>query len=296
MSVYGAWRLSDYKFADVIFHNIVELKTDLYNDVSWVLKRGDSNIFADFVAFFNIYGGRVLNTLPSDGFVVIGRDALGFYLLTSDEYEIHTERGVDVISSKSGVPVYVLRSETQKTYNKSDLQMLHGWLVYLDNILNASNTLTERFGTMTIAMPEQMAGSLMPVTLEETERKEVEVELSRDYGALARQSQILLLSRGMKFQTINMAGLDIKLQEKVRLAILAICDRLKVPANQVAIIDANNNKSLSNGSELREGDFSKYQSFERLLNSTFVEFARDLGLSVDYMIYNKPLRDDGNNK
>ena len=47
-------------------------------------------------------------------------------------------------------------------------------------------------------------------------------------------------------------------------------------------------KSFANGSEMIAGDFSKYQSFERLLNRTFVRFADDLGLQVDYQIYNKP--------
>ena len=74
------------------------------------------------------------------------------------------------------------------------------------------------------------------------------------------------------------------------MAVLAICDRMKVPANQVAIIDANSSKSLSNGSELREGDFNKYQSFERLLNRTFVQMAQAYGMTVDYTIYNKPIR------
>ena len=82
---------------------------------------------------------------------------------------------------------------------------------------------------------------------------------------------------------------------------LAIADRIKVPANQVGLIDAMSSKSLSNGSELREGDYNKYQSFERLLDCTFVQFARDLGLYPGmsevvqgevvrgyYTIYNKP--------
>ena len=68
------------------------------------------------------------------------------------------------------------------------------------------------------------------------------------------------------------------------------CDRVKVPANQVAIIDANSSKTLSNGTELREGDYNKYQSFERLLNHTFVRLAEEMGMDLTYTIYNKPLR------
>jgi hypothetical protein len=118
----------------------------------------------------------------------------------------------------------------------------------------------------------------------------MEEEISKEYGLLNRQRQVMLLPRSMRFDTINLTSIDTRLNERVRVAVLAICDRVKVPANQVAIIDANSSKSLSNGSELREGDFSKYQSFERLLNRTFVKMASDIGLNVDYTIYNKPER------
>jgi hypothetical protein len=47
---------------------------------------------------------------------------------------------------------------------------------------------------------------------------------------------------------------------------------------------------LSNGGELKEGDFAKYQTFERLLNKTFIALANAMLLKVDYQIYNKPQR------
>ena len=69
-----------------------------------------------------------------------------------------------------------------------------------------------------------------------------------------------------------------------------IADRVKVPANQIGLIDAMSSKSLANGTELREGDYNKYQSFERLLNETFIEMASFYGVDFDYAIYNKPIR------
>jgi hypothetical protein len=101
---------------------------------------------------------------------------------------------------------------------------------------------------------------------------------------------MMILPRGMHFQVIGMDGIDRKLTEKVKTCVLAICDRVKVPANQVAIIDANSGKTLANGTELREGDYNKYQSFERLLNHTFVRLADEMGMDLTYTIYNKPLR------
>ena len=75
----------------------------------------------------------------------------------------------------------------------------------------------------------------------------------------------------------------------MRRAILALCDRIKVPANQVAIIDANSSKALSNGSELREGDKSKYKSFRRLFERTFWQMAYDMGIEIQYTIKGEPM-------
>ena len=93
----------------------------------------------------------------------------------------------------------------------------------------------------------------------------------------------------MDFTTVNLAGLDAKTIDKARFAVSAICDRFKVPSNQVSIIESTvGGASLSNGGEIREGDLLKYKSFERLLNKTFIKMAKDIDLTIDYEIYNKP--------
>ena len=92
----------------------------------------------------------------------------------------------------------------------------------------------------------------------------------------------------MRFDTINLTGIDTKMTERVKLNVELIADRIKVPASQIAVIDASAGKSLSNGGEVHEGDRLKYKTYERLLNKTFVAFAEDLGLKVTYTIYNKP--------
>ena len=292
-SVWGRWKISDLPFADLIFYNILEIKTDLANDVSWSLRKGDRALFADFVAFYRQNGQRLFGLLATDGYAVVGYDKIGFTLIPRCDCREWTENGLTKIAPKDKERWQgydVIRDEDYKLYGKSSYELCSGWRRFLDNVLNSSNTITEHFGALCIAMPTDLPGSLVPVTMDADERKGMEAEWSEDYGSLSRQSQVLVLSRKMDFQTINMAGLDIKLDSKVRLAILAICDRLKVPANQVAIIDANSNKALSNGSELIAGDFAKYQSFERMLNHTFITLADDLGLLVDYTIYNKPQR------
>jgi hypothetical protein len=103
----------------------------------------------------------------------------------------------------------------------------------------------------------------------------------------------MLLPREMSWQTINLAGLDLKMQEKVKTAILAIVDRIKIPANQVAIIDAQSSKALANGGEIREGDKLKYKTFRRLFERTFVDMSTYYGLSIQYVIDGEPIGESG---
>ena len=140
-----------------------------------------------------------------------------------------------------------------------------------------------------MASPENVTGSPVMQTITDAEKQQAEQEISEGYGSLKNQKQIQIWKMAMKFTTISLSGIDRQTIEKSKFAIEAICDRLKVPANQVSIIEASSNtNSLSNGGQLREGDILKYKTFERLLNKTFVKMARDLDLQIDYTIYNKP--------
>lgn len=292
-SYYCNWQEKRLDYARVIFRNIVELLTDLANDVEWINAGGNSMMFANFVKFFNTEGKIILNRLYRFGFVVIGyKNGRGFFLMYKniDYLEVSRDDKSIVEPLDKFVSVYVMRSSAYKEEAVSDLQICQPFLSFLNDVLNASATISRRLGVVVVASPKNLSSAPTQAVLRKEDKKEIESDLSKEYGALRNQSQIMVLPREMSFNTINLAGLDVKTEEKARMAILAIADRIKVPSNQIAIIDANSSKSLANGSELREGDFNKYQSFERLLNETFVDMAKAIGLNVTYTIYNKPVR------
>ena len=282
-------------FADVVFYNICDLLTDIVAAVNFTYKSGDLALFAGFKAFFESWGKFVLNALFKSGYVVIGRkkNDTYFWVLRPDEYTTTTTEGgvVSAVPNDPNVIVYVMSSQTMRLEGKSDKEMLKPFLIYLDNVLNGSNTVSERMGAMVVMSPTQASGSPIATVLTDKEKDRIEKIIGgreSEYGYLRKQKSMLLLPNAMNIQTINLASLDNKMLEKVKTAIVAICDRIKVPANQVALIDSTSSKSLSNGSELREGDITKYRNFRRLLNLTFFQMAVDLGLSVDYVIENEP--------
>ena len=278
-------------FGQVVWLNITELLTNLINDVTFSDRSGNALLFAQFKDFVNRYGEKVLIRLFDEGAVVIGYDSLGFRVLKDREYIQESNSDDTVIRPvDQSVSVYVMKSSAFETRGMSDRQLCSPYIEYIDNALNASNTCSARLGALVVGSPSQSGAIPTATVLTKEQKEDVEKNLSNEYGSLRRQKQFMILPRSMNFQTISLSGLDQRTADKVRAAILVICDRIKVPANQVAFVDAMSSKTLSNGTELREGDFSKYQSFERLLNRTFIRMANDAGLKVDYTIYNKPQR------
>ena len=282
-------------FGEPIFHNIVEILTDLANDVTLTPKQGQDLVdFSLFKKFYDMYGQEIMNRYFDDGYVVIGLPydkQMSYSILRKDkDFTISTdyEKWRVVPTNRPVESLYVIKSETFERTGQSDMQYLWPYIKYLDNLFNSSNTMTERMGTMIVASPKNLSNAPTSIVLTEEDKKEIEKDMSENYGTLSRQKQVMLLPREMNFQQMSFANIDTKLIDKTRLAVEVIADRIKVPACRIAVIDANSSKALANGSEQIAGDILLYKSFERLLDKTFLQMARDLKIKLDYTIYGKP--------
>ena len=287
------WGICRYSFASVLWYNICDLLTDILEDVK-ISGTNQAQVMqvAAFRAFVYAWGKSILQKLFDDGFVVVAydREFLRFWILDATEYRRETVDGVTIIKPKDEtLDAYVMKSATFVVYNKSDREMCNGFLRFLDDVLNGSATVSKRLGAVVIASPKNLTNAPTATVLTEEQKKKIEKDMRDDYGALSSQSNVMLLPREMSWQTINLAGLDLKMQEKVKTAILAIVDRIKIPANQVAIIDAQSSKTLANGGEIREGDKLKYKTFRRLFERTFADMARYYGLQIEYVIDGEPI-------
>ena len=296
---FSDWGFCKHKFSEVIWYNICDILTDLIEDVkltNTAMTSASLNKFVAFKVFVYTHGKQVLQNLFDEGYVVIGYNSNTnlFWQMEPKEYTKVSEGMVTLVEPKNpAVRTYVMKSSTYVTYSKSDRSICKGFLDFLDDVLNASATVSKRLGAVIVASPKNLTSSPTSVVLTEAQKKEIEATVQRDYGALSSQSNIMILPREMSWQVINLAGLELRMQEKVKTAILAIVDRIKIPANQVAIIDAQGSKQLANGSEIREGDKLKYKTFRRLFERTFADMARDYGISFDYVIDGEPIGDSG---
>lgn len=290
---FGGVQVSCKPFARLIFANICDILADLGNDVE-LTNNGTEDImrFAFFKQFYERNFHKIFHLLWQQGFAIIGTDGERFSLLTSNEYTTSTDEYGNIVfyHNDKTIGIYVMESDTYSVYGMSDEQLCKPALDYIDSTLNASHTIISRLGAFIVATPKSPNGAQLGATLSKKEKEELEKEIREKYGAKSDQSQILILPNEMDFKTMSLANLDTQTNERLTSAVCMICDRIGVPANQVALIDTHSNKALANGSELREGDYNKYQSFERMLEHTFIQMADAYGLRVDYTIYNKPER------
>ena len=283
--------IGNLNFAQVVFENICDILVDLVSDTTLELKSGNSQTFYAFNRFFNRDGKRAMIDIFKYGYIVIGYKDGAFNLLDSDDYyKVKNSKKLEFKHRDTnwGGEIIVFEGEHHRIYDMSHLEKLKPFLEMLNNILNASNTVTKKLGVAVFATPRTTSGMNTVQKLLPKEIQDLEKSTEKNYGALDTQKIIHFLSDDLRIEVINLAGQNLGLEEKLRVAVLAIADKIKIPANQVSLIDSNTSKAFANGSEISEGDFQKYQSFERLLVSTFIELAKMLQIDVTYTIYNKP--------
>lgn len=289
------WGFCKNKYADLIWYNICDILTDLIEDVKLQNEASTDESLQKYIAFkvfVYTHGKQVLQRLFDEGYVVIGYDSniSVFWQMRESEYVKISEDDATIVRPRNPeVRAYVMKSSTYVTYSKSDRAICKGFLDFLDDVLNASATVSKRLGAVVVASPKNLTSAPTATVLTKEQKDDLEKQMREGYGALHNQSNIMLLPREMSWQVINLAGLELRMQEKVKTAILAIVDRIKIPANQVAIIDAQGSKQLANGSEIREGDKLKYKTFRRLFERTFVDMAREYGIRISYQIDGEPI-------
>ena len=288
--------LGNFKFAEVIFENITEILIDLQSDTTLLFQGGNKISFDIVNLFFKKEGKKFLYYSYRYGRVFLIFEDNVLTIAEPIDIQKETRGDYDYYFSKKDKAkrVIVFDSEHYQMYGKSHFDKLFPFFDLLNNILNASNTITKRLGVAVFATPVTPGSSSFTGNLTPEQKKKIEDEIENMYGALDSQNILHILTEDLKFNQINLAGQNINLTERTKIAILTIADKIKVPANQISLIDASASKAFANGSEILAGDFQKYQSFERLLVSTFYTLAEILGCTITYGIYNKPVISNNN--
>lgn len=294
--VFGTWYAEHRNYSRMIWLNLCGMLFDIADDVKLehdASQSGDKDkvyLFAAFKSFFYAWGRVVLQRIKNDGYVVIGWDGIRFWIMNANEYSTPSDNDKTIVKPhRDNVQAYVMKDATFVTAGISSLCLVRPWLDFLDDVCNGSATVSKRLGAVVIGSPKTYSGAPMPSVMTDEQKAQMEKDIEEHYGSLRSQHQFMLLPKEMAFQVVNLAGLDMKFESKLRQCVLAIADCIPIPANQVALVDANASKTLSNGGELREGDKAKYKSFRRLFERTFVQMAMDFGLRITYAIDGEPI-------
>lgn len=285
---------TNYTFSNVVWLNICDIIIDVLEDID--IKpagniQGGTDISARYIAFkrFVYSEGRfVLQKIYDLGFLVVGYDKekAEFCVLDKDDYKTNNGRHNELIVTvpNSNLDIYVMQSSSFYAYGRSERSLCKGFLSMLDDVLNGSATVSKRLGATIVASPKNMSNAPAPIILTESDKKDIEDSLQKEYGALKNQNQVMVLPREMNWEVVNMSGLDLRMQEKVKVCILAIADRIKVPIQSVGMIDGNESKAFANGGEISEADKLKYKTFRRLFERTFGDMARYYGVHFNYSL------------
>lgn len=289
------WEISRHKFGEAVYLNIAQILTDLYAELTWT-SVADSAKWSAWKDWANRNGQRILlRLMRSEGYVVIGyHSTLGadgkvswyFYELPRKAYRTETRDDVEIVKCfDEDQMYYVLRSPTFEQTGMSDHEICKPFIAMIDAVLNGATTTSEQLGAYVVMTPK--ADNFGGV-LTQADKEELEKTTQEQYGMLRKQRQMMIMPRPMDSQIVSLASVDTRMKEKVDKAILGIADRLKVPANQIAMIDGGQTKAFANGTEYREGDMAKYRTFRRLVDATLYDMAKELGMRPDYTLENEP--------
>lgn len=256
----SAFGISNNRYSDAVVASILDLISNSLKATNWSMQTQSSRDFACFVDFFERDYDKVVGRLFYDGYVNVDRHADGFFYISDTDTD----------------PFYTFVSPDFRRYGKSTYQLLHPFLNYLDDILNAANTSIKRLGVMAFLMPKtDTYGNGMT----EEEIDEEEKRIQSDYGILDTQKIVKLTARDYSLGVLNIGGANLQFDARLQSVIKIICGKIGVPYELVpAAIIGNPNQTGVYQQEAMKRLYVLISAYAEL----FVLFAKSFGLSVDY--------------
>lgn len=252
--------ISAHKYAQVVTASLLDTLSNSLKGTVWTQQGTGSRDFACFTDFFARHYDEVINCLFFDGRCPVVRDDMGFFS----------------IDRETEAPAYLFVSPDYRRYGKSTEQLLRPLLDYLDDILNASQTSIRRLGVMAFLMPktDTYGNGLTAEELDSEERR-----LQSDYGVLADQKVVKLMSRDYSLGTLSIGGAGLQLDSRLQVVVKLIAGKMGIPYELVAAaIIGNPNQTGVYQSEAMKRLYVTTAAYAEM----FVDFAKSFGMSVDY--------------
>ena len=170
--------LGNFKFAEVIFENITEILIDLQSDTTLLFQGGNKISFDIVNLFFKKEGKKFLYYSYRYGRVFLTFEDNVLTIAEPIDIQKETRGDYDYYFSKKDKAkrVIVFDSEHYQMYGKSHFDKLFPFFDLLNNILNASNTITKRLGVAVFATPVTPGSSSFTGNLTPEQKKKIEDE------------------------------------------------------------------------------------------------------------------------
>ena len=182
---------------------------------------------------------------------------------------------------------YCMTTETFDIFQLSDFDLLEPFFRLIDSTFSNTQSAMEAGGKVLMISPAG-GDAHTSAYLDPLQKKEWEESFNDDYVNSDKSIVSTFFSNiPALVNEIDLTALSQNTMLTVKDLILLLAGHLRIPANQIPIIDANTSHGFSNGGELLLGDTLKYKTVKRLM-TYFVDIAAAFGMTATYILKNDP--------
>lgn len=181
--------------------------------------------------------------------------------------------------TKDGVELIAFYSDTFKVYGKSDAEVLRHTIDGINDALNAQRTVIKRLGAVIVGTPEQPSQNPQAVSINDTDKENLEKDIQKDYGILDDQKQFMFMRRPLKLTRIALGGRDLLITETISTFAKILCDATNIPYDVMAL------SGQSTYANQEQAEKSMQDTAEEFLGTIWV-FLNTLQINFTYTVNN----------
>jgi len=280
---YDLWNTGRGNFSNVVWIGLMNKLTSISNDVR-ILGSGLESAFIQ--NFIDRNGQEILNHLFNYGYAAIEKTKTNNYRYVApynfEDIEVLNNGASFFIKAKGIKSENIIYSNTFREYGNSDKVMAKSYLDLIDSILQASQAVNQRLGQLMVISPQQPNNMPATTVLTEKQRKDLEKNISENYGSGTNQSSVLILNRPVNIETVSFAQMDNKIKDRLIVPVAILADFLDIPSQYSALINTDAKNLFSSAGSISENQVLLYKRFDRAFMPVYNYFR------LDYKIENDP--------
>jgi len=260
-----------------LFSQIKDYRTDLLNGTNWRASDPINTTNFQYISFIKLlqkYSTAIFNDYITLGYVIFAKIDGQIYYISSRNYTKNADKVT--IHGHSNAEIFELDEPNVFSGEKSIFEKCKPYQSLYNIALSCQKNGMYKSGYLNVISPKSETGMPMKATLTDIEKKEIEKEISTNYGvATEDQSNFLIFKHGVDVKTITFDFAKMGILETKKLCEEYVCSKLGVPY----VLLPSTGQTFANYEEANKilyENHSKYCEY-------FCNFAKNyLGFDIDY--------------